>query len=50
MTNKVQLYNSPQEVGVRILFILDICNKRMSKQRIMYYDYFALHLNDLDPS
>lgn len=48
--NRVQLYNSPQEVGVRILFILDICNKRMSKQRIMYYDYFALHLNDLDPS
>lgn len=48
--NRVQLYNSPQEVGVRILFILDICNKRMSKQRIMYYDYFALHLNDLDAS
>lgn len=48
--NKLQLYNSPHEVGVRILFILDICNKRMSKQRIMYYDYFALHLNDLDSS
>lgn len=48
--NDVRLYNSPQEVGVRILFILDICNKQMSKQRIMYYDYFALHLNDLDIS
>ena len=46
--SKIQIYNSPQEVGVRILFILDICQKRMSKQRIMFYDYFALHLNDLD--
>ena len=29
--NKLQLYNSPHEVGVRILFILDICNKRNLK-------------------
>ena len=48
--SKMQIYNSPEEVGVRILFILDICKKRMSKQRIMYYDYFSLHLNDLDQS
>ncbi|GAE02572.1 hypothetical protein CBO05C_2262 [Clostridium botulinum B str. Osaka05] len=48
MTKKIQIFNSPEEVGVRILFILDICQKRMSKQRIMYYDYFSLHLNDLD--
>ena len=45
---KIQIYNSPEEVGTRALFILDICNKRMSKQRIMYYDYFSLHINDLD--
>ncbi|WP_460642429.1 ABC-three component system middle component 2 [Lacrimispora brassicae] len=45
---KIQIYNSPEEVGARILFILDICNKRMSKQRLMYYDYFSLHINDLD--
>lgn len=48
MTKKIQIFNSPEEVGVRILFILDICQKMMSSQRIMYYDYFALHLNDLD--
>lgn len=48
MKKKIQIYNSPEEVGVRILFILDVCQKKMSSQRIMYYDYFALHLNDLD--
>lgn len=48
MTKKIQIFNSSEEVGVRILFILDICQKRMSTQRIMYYDYFSLHLNDLD--
>ena len=48
MNRKIQIFNSPEEVGVRILFILDICQKRMSFQRIMYYDYFSLHLRDLD--
>lgn len=32
---------------MRILFILHVCGKRMSSQRIMYYDYFSLHLNDI---
>ncbi len=48
MKNKIKIFNSPEEVGVRILFILSICDKRMSSQRIMYYDYFILHLNDID--
>lgn len=48
MKTKIKIFNSPEEVGVRILFILDVCEKRMSSQRIMYYDYFALHLNDID--
>lgn len=45
---KIKIFNSPEEIGVRTLFILDLCGKRMSSQRIMYYDYFALHLNDID--
>lgn len=45
---KIKIFNSPEEVGVRILFTLDVCGNRMSSQRIMYYDYFALHLNDID--
>lgn len=48
MTKKIKIFNSPEEVGARILFILSLCNKRMSSQRIMYYDYFILHLNDID--
>lgn len=48
MKKKIRIFNSPEEVGVRVLFILDICGKKMSSQRIMYYDYFALHLNDID--
>lgn len=48
MREKIQIFNTPEEVGVRILFILDIYQKKMSLQRLMYYDYFALHLHDLD--
>lgn len=48
MKTKIKIFNSPEETGVRILFVLDICGKRMSSQRILYYDYFALHLNDID--
>lgn len=48
MKKKIKIFNSPEEVGVRILFILDVCGNRMSSQRIMYYDYFALHLKDID--
>lgn len=46
----VKIYNTSEEIGVRILFIVQICQKRMSSQRIMYYDYFALHLCDIDRS
>jgi len=45
---KIKIFNSPEEVGMRVLFILNVCGKRMSSQRIMYYDYFALHFNDID--
>lgn len=48
MKTKIKIFNSPEEIGVRILFILDIYKKKMSSQRIMYYDYFSLHLNDID--
>lgn len=48
MAKKIKIFNSPEEVGVRILFILALCGKKMSSQRIMYYDYFILHLNDID--
>ena len=46
--NKIQIFNTPEEIGVRILFILSVCNKQMSSQRLLYYDYFVLHLNDID--
>ncbi|NFL85838.1 hypothetical protein FDB24_02100 [Clostridium botulinum] len=48
MKTKIKIFNSPEEVGVRILFILDVYQRKMSSQRIMYYDYFSLHLNDID--
>jgi hypothetical protein len=48
ITNKINIFNSPEEVGTRILFILSLCSKKMSSQRIMYYDYFVLHLADID--
>lgn len=48
IANKIRIFNCPEEVGVRALFILSLCEKRMSSQRIMYYDYFILHLKDID--
>jgi hypothetical protein len=45
-----RIFNTPEEVGVRIVFILSECKLGMSIQRIMYYDYFSLHIHDIDNS
>lgn len=46
--NNVRIFNTPAEVGVRVLLILTACQHKMSLQRLMFYDYFALHLKDID--
>ncbi len=40
------LFNSPLEVGLRILFLFDETNKAIDTQRIIYYNYLLLHSAD----
>lgn len=43
----MKIYNTNQEIGCRILLILQIVKKTYSIERIGYYDYFSLHFSDL---
>lgn len=44
----IKLYNTPYEVGVRILILLDECKSTLDLQRIVIYDYLILHYGDVD--
>ena len=44
----MKIYNTNQEIGCRILLILNIVKDNYSIERIGYYDYFSLHFSDLD--
>lgn len=43
----MKIYNTNQEIGCRILLMLGTVKSAYSLERISYYDYFSLHLNDL---
>lgn len=43
----MKIYNTNQEIGCRVLLILGMVKIAYSLERISYYDYFSLHLNDL---
>ena len=43
----MKIYNTNQEIGCRILLILQIVKETYSIERIGYYDYFSLHFSDL---
>ena len=48
MSKKVKLFNNEIEMGLRILVILSsVYPKRFDVEMINYYDYFALHTNDI---
>ena len=44
----MKIYNTNQEIGCRILLMLGTIKNEYSLERIIYYDYFSLHLNDLE--
>jgi hypothetical protein len=44
---KVALFNSPLEVSLRLLFILDSCTKAIDIDRIVYYNYLIVHSSDI---
>lgn len=39
----MKIYNTNQEIGCRILLILNIVKDNYSIERIGYYDYFSLN-------
>lgn len=43
----MKIYNTNSEIGCRILIILGIVKEAYSAERLGYYDYFSLHINDL---
>lgn len=43
---EMEIYNSKQEIGCRILLIL-VCTKKMQAETISVYDYFSVHIDDI---
>lgn len=47
--NKVYVFNSPVETGLRVLVILNATYpNRMDLQQVLYYDYLTVHSGDVD--
>lgn len=46
--SKTILYNTPYEVGIRVLTLLNFIAIPIDLQRIIYYDYLILHFGDID--
>ena len=43
----MEIYNSKQEIGCRILLILVCTKKKMQAETISVYDYFSVHIDDI---
>ena len=43
----MEIYNSKQEIGCRILLILVCTQKKMQVETISVYDYFSIHIDDI---
>lgn len=49
--NNIQMFNSPLEIGLRILFIFNNTKKQFfDKQRLIYYNYLLVHSSDIPNS
>lgn len=44
----MKVYNTPIEVGIRAMVILKQFNMPLDIQQLVFYDYSALHLGDID--
>ena len=44
---EMEIYNSKQEIGCRILLILVCTKKKMPAETISVYDYFSVHIDDI---
>ncbi len=43
----VDLFNSPLEISLRLLFIIDRCTKALDADRLVYYNYLLVHSSDI---
>ncbi|MEG0774398.1 ABC-three component system middle component 2 [Clostridium sp.] len=46
--SEIKIYNTPIEIGIRILLILKRCESAMELNSIIIYDYLMLHISDFD--
>ena len=44
------IFNSPVEVGLRLLVLLKHTTKSLDMQRLIYYNYFLIHSSDVPES
>lgn len=44
----IKIYNTPYEIGIRVLVLLDKSEKPLDLQRLIIYDYLVLHYGDID--
>lgn len=49
-TKKVSIFNSPLEMGLRLLFIFNKTSKPLDQQRLIYYNYLLVHSADIPNS
>lgn len=42
-----EIFNTPIEVGLRLLFVIKFSNKSLDLQRLIYYNYILIHSSDI---
>ena len=49
-TKKIAIFNSPVEMGLRLLFIFNKTSIPLDQQRLIYYNYLLVHSADIPNS
>lgn len=48
MSETEKIYNTPQEIAMRLLIILSITNKKITKERLFFFDFLSIHSSIID--
>ena len=43
MTNTDLIYNTPQEIAIRLLVVLLVSKNKLSKDRLIFFDFLTIH-------
>ena len=49
-TRQISVFNSPLEIALRLLFIVNRTSKSLDLQRLIYYNYLIVHSSDIPES